>query len=121
MLYKRRHEPICVLAISTQVLNRPGVIVTDQNAASGYVSFRPGAAGLIHVDQALTFAEDWTDADRIQYYRNKAAKCAEVLVPDQVEPKYVKHAYVGDEQMRSLFDQEQTSLTATIDGHLFFR
>lgn len=56
MLYMRKHEEICVLAVSTDVLELPGVIITDQNAAGEYVSFRPVLTGLSHVSRDLTFA-----------------------------------------------------------------
>ena len=46
MLYLRRHQEICVLAVSPDVLDLPDVIVTDQNAGGDYVSFRPAPDGL---------------------------------------------------------------------------
>ncbi len=121
MLFKRRREEICVLAVSADALDLPGAIVTDQNAATNWVSFRSGASGLSHVSMERTFAEDWRDDSPIEYWRKKAAKCAEVLVPDQVDAGYILRAYVGDEQAKLLFEQLQTSLTVTIDEHLFFR
>nr|VFJ98995.1 MAG: protein of unknown function (DUF4433) [Candidatus Kentron sp. LFY] len=43
MMYKRlaQVEVLCVLCVSTDVLNLPGVVITDQNAASDYVRFYP--------------------------------------------------------------------------------
>jgi hypothetical protein len=79
MLFKRlssRNE-ICVLSLRPTVLDLEGVVVTDQNAASKYVRFGAGSAGLAIVDRARTFAEYWTDPDYIEQYRRKAAKCAE--------------------------------------------
>ena len=83
MLYKRldQHEQICVLSVSTDVLDLRGVVVTDRNAGSDYVQFRPAPGGLSIVNQELTFADSWTSADQIDYWRRKAAKCAEILVP----------------------------------------
>ena len=121
MLYKRRYEEICVLSISTDVLDLPGVIITDQNAAGNYVSFRPAPQGLHYVSQELTFADDWTDQDAIQYWRKKAAKCAEVLVPDRVEPKYLQRAYVACDEMRARFDALNTGIQVRVHKHLFFR
>lgn len=121
MLYKRRYQEVCVLAVSTDVLDIPGVIVTDSNAASYYVSFRPAIAGLSHVDHELTFAEDWTDSDQIHYWRKKAAKCAEVVVPNLVEPRYVLHAYVASADLKQQMDALDTRLTVRVDKHLFFR
>jgi hypothetical protein len=121
MLYKRRHEHICVLSIDPAVLDLKGVIVTDQNAAGDYVSFRPAPEGLRYVCKELTFAEDWRDPDEIQYWRKKSAKCAEVLVPDRVGPEYIQHAYVASVEMKTQMDALNTGLDVRVDGHLFFR
>src|SRR5437763_55478 len=45
------------------------------------------------VNRDLTFADFWADPDRIQYFRKKSAKCAEVLVPDRIDPQYFRCAY----------------------------
>jgi hypothetical protein len=121
MLYKRRSEEVCVLSISHAVLDLEGVIVTDQNAGGDYVSFRAAPHGLRYVDRERTFAEYWTDDDRIQYWRKKAAKCAEVLVPDRVPPKFIQHAYVASVEMKKRMDTMNTGLEVRVDAHLFFR
>jgi len=121
MLYKRRHEHICVLSIDSAVLDLKGVIVTDQNAAGDYVSFRPVPEGLRYVCKDLAFAEDWRDPDEIQYWRKKSAKCAEVLVPDRVGPEYIQHAYVASVEMKTQMDALNTGLDVRVDGHMFFR
>jgi hypothetical protein len=122
MLYKRldRHAELCVLRISLNVLDLPGVIVSDSNAASDYVRFAPAPGGLSIVDRARTFADDWTSADRIEYYRKKAAKCAEVLVPDRVDPCHILGAYVSCEGALARFNALGTGLEAAINRHTFF-
>ena len=42
------HETICVLRVSPDVLDIPNAIVTDGNAASKYVSFRPAPGRTRH-------------------------------------------------------------------------
>jgi len=121
MLYKRRNEDICVLAVSTDVLDLTGVIITDKNAASDYVSFRSVFNGLSYVNAELTFAEDWRDNDTIQYWRKKAAKCAEVLVPDRVDPAYILRAYVASPELKRKVDDFNTPLAVIVDRHLFFK
>jgi hypothetical protein len=39
MMFKRRGEALCVLRVSTDVLQINGTVITDQNAASDYVRF----------------------------------------------------------------------------------
>jgi len=122
MLYKRRtqHLTICVLPVSPDVLDLPRVIITDSNASSEYVRFAPAPDGLRIVDRNQTFAEYWTDQDPIQQWRKKAAKCAEVLVPDRVDPRFVIGVYVSCEQAKRQGEAFGLGLPVNIQQHLFF-
>lgn len=97
MLSKLRdqHMNLCVVRVKKQVLSLPGVVVTDCNASSGYARFGAGLDGLAMINKDLVFARYWTDADPIAYYRKKSAKCAEVLVPDQVALNFLFGGYVS--------------------------
>ena len=57
-----------MLKINTDVLDLPGVVITDGNAASDYVRFVNGSDGLRIVDKELAFADSWTHPDAIEYY-----------------------------------------------------
>lgn len=122
MLYRRldQRQTICVLSVSPDILDLRGAIVTDSNASSEYVRFAPAPEGLRIVDRDQTFAEYWTDQDPIQQWRKKAAKCAEVLVPDQVDPRFVRGAYVSCEEAKASLEALKTGLEVRIDRHLFF-
>jgi hypothetical protein len=123
MLYKRRalHLDICVLRISTDVLDQPGVVVADGNAASQYTKFLPAPEGLSGIDRDVTFMVNWTDPDPIVYWRNKSAKCAEVLVPDRVAPRFIMGARVSCDQAAARVGAEIATIPVTKDEHLFFR
>jgi len=121
MLYTRRsRHDICVLSICLDVLDLSGVIVTNSNAGGEYARWAPAPAGLKIVDKERTFAENWTDGDAITYWRKKAAKCAEVLVPDRVLPEYISKAYVPDEKAELNFAALAISLQVEINAHMFF-
>jgi hypothetical protein len=122
MLYKRltSRREICVLSLLPTALDLDGVVVTDQNAASKYVRFGAGAAGLAIVDQSRTFAEYWTHPDYIEQYRRKAAKCAEVLVPHVVPPEYIRGAYVCSPLVKRAVNSLGLQLTVSINGDLYF-
>lgn len=122
MLYKRlsQHAEICVLRINPDVLDIPGTVVTDGNAASDYTLFRPAPRGLEIVDRELTFLLDWRDADQITYWRKRRAKCAEALVPDRVPPQYLIGAYVSCDASLGAFNATATGIVGQVDGHLFF-
>lgn len=109
-----------MLAVSTDVLDLPGVVITDSNAGSDYVRFAPAPAGLRIVDRDRTFAEYWTDDNQIEEWRKKAAKCAEVLVPDRVAARFVRGVYVSSDGTRADVVALDAGLTVTVDRHLFF-
>ena len=123
MLFKRLSliDQICVLRVDTGVLDIPGVVVTDSNASGDYVRFASAPHGLLFVDQERTFAEYWTDPDPLEYYRKKAAKCAEVLIPDRVPPEFIIGVVVGTTFAKTALDSLETQLDAQIHRHLFFR
>lgn len=122
MLFKRltQRTEICVLSVSTCVLDIQGVLVTDMNAASDYVRFGAGAYGLNIVDREATFAEYWTDPDPATRFRKTAMKCAEVLVPDNVEPGMLQHAYVCNDAAASAVRACGINLPTHINRPLFF-
>jgi hypothetical protein len=124
MMFVRRgqHENLCVLSISATVLDIPGTVITDQNAASNYVRYAAAPDGLAHVDRALTFARNWTHpGDQIAEWRHKAAKCAEVLVPDSVQPDRILAVYVSGEVGRQRASAAQQAKPVQINADLFFQ
>ncbi|MBE3123498.1 MAG: DUF4433 domain-containing protein [Acidobacteria bacterium] len=122
MLYTRldQREQICILAVSTDILDLPGVVITDRNAGKDLPRFGAAPEGLRIVNRDLTFAEFWTSPDVIEYRRRKGAKCAEVLIPDQVDPRFIRGAYVSCEQAKANIEALNTGLEVRIDEHLFF-
>jgi hypothetical protein len=122
MMYKRRneHRHLCVIRISPEVLDLPKIVVTNGNASSEYVRFAAAPNGLKFVDRELTFAEWWTDEDPVAYYRKKSAKCAEVLVPDGVDTKYITGIYVSCKDTLALVRDVDDGIEISLNPHLFF-
>lgn len=123
MIYKRQAQfkELCVLRVNPDVINLPGVVITDGNASGDYVRFSAAPKGLAIVDRDWTFADDWRDPDPIQYFRKKAAKCAEVLVPDKVKPDYITGAYVACREARATLEDLVRGVAVVMNSHLFFR
>lgn len=126
MMFKRKdsHLDLCVLRISPEVLDIPGVVITDGNASSEYTRFKPAPLGLAMVDKNLVFAKDWTDPDLIEYWKRRSAKCAEVLVPDRVDQRFILGAYVSCPESEEVLVKTNTKTTIidiVINGQLFFR
>lgn len=123
MLYKRRGETgtLCILRVSLDVLALPGVVITDSNAASGYVRFLdPIQWSLICFDDVL--AASWTHPDdERRLYQHRSRKCAEVLVPHRVPPECIVGAFVIDAATRTRLSASAPDLPAAVDPVMFFR
>lgn len=118
---RKHNDDICVLQIDVNVLDLPGVIIADRNAASPVVSFSPVNSGLKALDRERIFAKWWLHPD--DFYderRHKLEKCAEVLVPDSVNPSYIIGAYVVNQRALSQFAQLKTQLPVDIKNDIFF-
>jgi hypothetical protein len=123
MMYLRRaqHAELCVLRISPAVLGLPRVVIADGNAASGPTAFWPLPAGLGKVDRDTVFAEWWTDPSLLIQWENKRIKCAEVLVPDKLEAKFISGAYVSCAETEGKLNALAPTLEIIVDPHVFFR
>jgi hypothetical protein len=123
MLYKLKniHAQLCVLRINTAILDLEGVIVTDRNAASN-ARFSLATTGLAFVNRDLVFAEYWNHpGDDLASDNHKKVKCAEVLVPHGIHPRYLVGAYVSCiESQRKLKESISSQLPITVNPHLFF-
>lgn len=123
MLSKRRpyNSTICVLQVDSGALDLPGVIVTDRNAASSWVSFMTVHEGLAAIDRHRLFARSWKHPDDMYDEMNhKSEKCAEILVPDRVEARFVLGAYVANQTALAVFQVLGTGLPVRIRGDMFF-
>jgi len=124
MLYKRKDEAakLCVLRINIEVCQLPGVVFTDCNASSDYVRFLdPKQWAMLDFDSI--YALDWNRQhanDPYAYLVHKSKKCAEVLVPHCVEPKYLTGAYVVNQAVVSALQSAGFALPVTIDPGMFF-
>ena len=121
MMFDRRHQhlDLCVVRVSTDVLDLPGVVIADRNAAAGMARFAPSPQGLVLIDRDVVFAEWWNVS-----WEAKQMRCAEVLVPGVVPPQLLLGAYVSCEPARFRFnalDLTEPRVQATINEHMFYR
>jgi ssDNA thymidine ADP-ribosyltransferase, DarT len=123
MLFKRKDEAaeLCVLRVSVDVLNVPGVVITDCNAASDYVRYlAPPQWALLDFDDI--FAPDWRHPNNAaRYYQHRSRKCAEVLVPQTVQARYLAGAYVVDSAAAGQLSASGFRLPVAVNPVLFFR
>ena len=123
MMYLRRsqHEALCVLQISPAVMDLPGVVIADGNAASGPTAFWQSPTGLSKVNKDTVFAEWWTDPNEFVLWENRRVKCAEVLVPDKLDAKSILGAYVSCDAAEVQLKALASRLKINVDPHMFFR
>ena len=123
MLSKRLAEvgELCVLRVSLAVLSLHGAVISDQNAASDYVRFYAPSQWRL-LDWDAIFALDWRHpGDPIAYWRHKSRKCAEVLIPNRIEPNFITGAYVVDTAAAEQIAILDCALSTTVYPVLFFR
>ena len=96
MLYRRaihegRIDNLCVMGVAIEVLDFPGVMIADRNAASRIVRFYEVDKGLAALSKWELFANDWEN----DLHRSRMQ--AEVLVPGAVGSEYLTRAHVGSD------------------------
>ncbi len=129
MLFKLRcssgYSEICILSVNPEVIDIPGVIISDRNASSDYARFANTPDGLEIVDKDKVMARYWDHPDPIEKYEHVSIKCAEVLVPDKVDPAFINKAYVSCLESKNLLDKTLSnvglSINVVIDTDLFFK
>lgn len=121
MMYKRKSAELVVVRVGKDVLDLPGVVIADGNAASSYTAFWPSPTGLQKISKDFVFAESWIDDDPIDRHVKRRVKCSEVLVPDKVETRFILGFYVPNMDVKSKVVETAGSLAVDVDAHLFFK
>jgi hypothetical protein len=127
MMYKLRdqHHDLVILSVSADIIDLPGALVTDQNAAREYTIFKQAPDGLEMIDSKTVFTERWTNNNPIEQYRHKGAMCAEVLIRYKIEPRHIMKAYVSCEvskqSLKTVLDQAGLQLAMEIVPYIFFQ
>jgi len=118
---REHNDKICILCINSGILDQPGIIISDQNAASDYAGFYDVYYGLKKLDKHMVYAESWKHPDdEIMEWRHKSVKCAEILIPKGVSPKYITRAYVANKEAMKLFTDLKIELNVEIKSGIFF-
>lgn len=123
MMYKRRElaDTLCVLAVSAEILDLPGAVVSDGNAASNSTRFYQPYDGLQQIDFVKIFAEWWDDADVWVKRNNKRVECAEALVPYAIPYSFVVAALVVSDSAKDALAKAGFAKRIEIRPEIFFR
>jgi ssDNA thymidine ADP-ribosyltransferase, DarT len=85
---------VVVVRVAHEVLDLPGVVVTDGNAASHTTEFHDPVMELHLLDKGRIFAISWNVADEFDKAERKRQRCSEVLVPGAVSPTMLRGLFV---------------------------
>jgi len=88
MMYRLRHEDICVVRVSAAVLDIEDALISDRNAAVWNATFLECPEGLDEILEDVVFGRYWNDEDQ------KQRMMAEVLVPDRIGPEHIQKVLV---------------------------
>jgi hypothetical protein len=117
MLYKRRNEQksLAILRLNRGLIFKDGALISDGNAASFQTKFLT-VSELDSVDWGCVFANYWND-----HPDGKRIRCAEVLVPDHVYPRFFESINCNNfELLDGIRELNRSSLPINIDRSLFF-
>ncbi|MGH9995285.1 MAG: DarT ssDNA thymidine ADP-ribosyltransferase family protein, partial [Nitrososphaeraceae archaeon] len=77
--------------------------------------------GIQALDRDLVYARYWTNAeDPFDAMIRKSVKCAEILVPDTVNPRFVIGAHVANARAFRAFEALSIQLPVAINSGMFF-
>jgi hypothetical protein len=116
----RSHEELTILRVSTDVFDITNAIITDGNASSDYTRFYPSPDGLESLQSSLVLSRDWASDNPYEYWHRKRARCAELLVPDNISPQLIIGAYVSCAKSQKSVREAGFTLPVDIEHDIFF-
>lgn len=124
MMYCRLplRETLAVVRVNPAVLDVPGVVITDLNAATSGVAFYESPTGLVNLDEERVYTDDWRDPDPWIQLKQKQQRQAEVLVPHNVGSDYLGGCYVcADHVVQPCASAAGViGLSVEVNKHVFF-
>lgn len=123
MMYclKDKAATLCVLRIKSVILDIENAILSDRNASSEYARFYIPLEGIEKLDYNIIFSESWKDDDEYEQMKKKSIKCAELLVPKQIELKHIIGAYVVNETVKTQLIDLGFTQSIELNPKMFFR
>ncbi|WP_156754988.1 DUF4433 domain-containing protein [Actinokineospora pegani] len=114
---KRR---LVVVRVRPSILDLPGAIIADGNAASHATRFMPVGAGLRSLDKDRVYARSWDHPDSFVKTELKRQRSAELLVPDQIAVSYITGYYVYKQQQIDYCSNLAPNWPCEVNADVFF-
>ncbi|HIF9215039.1 TPA: DUF4433 domain-containing protein [Photobacterium damselae] len=119
MLYVKKNMNfyLCILEVSTDVVNDNQFLFSDGNAASKETRFFNKTSDLTHLPWDVLNADYWNDFDD-----GKRKKCAEVLVYPSIDKKYIKAVHCSNFTAKRIVEKNapSSSVPIKVSPELFF-
>jgi len=84
MLWTLRNLPRAYIRVSLEVADKDGTAFSNCNASSYWARFYQGSSNIDQLPWDVILAPTWT-----QFPDGKRKRCAEVLVPEIIEPSFI--------------------------------
>lgn len=113
-IHEGRIDNLCVMGVAIEVLDFPGVMIADRNAADSIVRFYEVDKGLAALSKWELFANYWDN----DVHRSRMQ--AEVLVPGTVGPSTLTRAYVGSNIAKGRLERVVSRRFPIVHNNLMF-
>jgi len=122
ILFTNPPQNVAVIGVSTdQLLDLPGVVITSQNAASSGRRWLKSPDGLAELEREVVFAQYWTNHPTAkERSQHEQVMCAEVLVPNSVEPVHVARIHVSCQETLTACVALDGAPAVQVSPYLFF-
>jgi ssDNA thymidine ADP-ribosyltransferase, DarT len=111
---------LVVVRVSSTVLDLPGTVITDGNAAADTTRFLASPYQLHELIEEYIYAQSWNDPDPFRKIELKRRRCAEILVPDAVPPTYIRGCYTKRREQAIQCRQLVPIWQIEVNSHVFF-
>lgn len=119
MLYVKKdmNFHLCILELSTDVVNDNQFLFTDGNAASKETRFFNKVSDFTQLPWSVLNADYWNDFDD-----GKRKKCAEVLIYPSIDKKYIKAVHCSNFTTKRMVEKNapSSSVPVKVSPELFF-
>ena len=124
MMYRVVHEKgpkdLAVVGVTKEILQTPGVFITDGNAANAPTQFYFPGDGLKMLGQQWKIVQNewWNNLDG-----SKRKIMAECLVPNNIDPAFINSVYVADEETQVSVSKKvgPRSISVIPEPRMFFQ
>ena len=120
VVHVKQKEHLVVISVSNQVLHKPGIFITDGNAANSPTQFYSLTEGLKALGRQWSIIRNewWNEEDG-----SKRKIMSECLVPDRINPELINTLYVANGEVANRVKQitGESHVSVVPEPNIFFQ